>query len=123
MAIRGKTIIKNAQTEFPSTNRKEEIIDWLETNGYEKISDNGFPSPAVIISIGKKCYMLGKYKSKETSWIMFCGGQKKSNVYFVRTVPGTENLLNMDGNAVMIHGDKSVYSTFKEIKEMVDNGE
>ena len=123
MAIRGKTILKNSQTVFPSNNGKEDIIDWLETNGYEKILNNDTPSPADLTSRGKKCYVLGKYKSKETSWIMFYGGQKKSNVYFVRTVPGTENLMSMDGNAVMVHGDRSVYSTFKGIKDRIDNGE
>lgn len=69
---------KRSKTIFPDKPDKEEVIDWLEANGYDEIKDpEAWDSNLLVIhhrKTGNKCYMLGAYDSPGSSWIMFYNG-------------------------------------------------
>lgn len=82
---------------FPRSLEKEEMIDFLESNGFIDLTGSReLESTGVdlvmyqMLSLGKcvDCYVRGSYDSTDTSrWIRFRGNG--SPVYFVRTSDST----------------------------------
>lgn len=109
---------------FPNKPNKEEILDWFDRMGYVEVPNTGLSGGDELDDCykktGNKCYLLGLYESDGSSWIM---AYDSINMYIIRTVKGTENLRNMNGNVILYGAnqcDHPTAVTYKEVKEEIE---
>lgn len=110
---------------LPDHPDKDDIMDWLDANGYTEISGE-LPRSAVIHyeATGEKCYFLGKYWRSDylSHWIMVYNGK---DLYMIRTNPGSENATGMNGSIVTRNASNASSPrniTYKEIQKELEEG-
>lgn len=107
---------KRSKTIFPDRPDKEEVIDWLEANGYDEVKDpESWDSNLLVMhhrKTGNKCYMLGAYDSPVSSWIMFYNGDL---TVLLRTSGGERH-----GHVYCYNGVVTNNVTFDRLKKEIE---
>lgn len=78
----------SSKSRYPKSNSKEDIIEWLEENGYHKVDNHGqslynsFDVRRLSKLNDDKIYHLGRYQENGTHWIQFGNSYR---LYTIRT--------------------------------------